>query len=99
MVEEKPHSSTRGIASEIYNDFGVIISHETVRNVLQKQQYFSRTARKKPLLSANNIEKRYTFAIEHVRFGAEYWDDVIFCDETKLMLYYHDGPQKVGASH
>lgn len=35
------------------------------------------------------------FAIEHVRFGAEYWDDVIFCDETKLMLYYHDGPQKV----
>ena len=25
----------------------------------------------------------------------EYWDDVIFSDETKIMLYYHDGPQRV----
>lgn len=25
----------------------------------------------------------------------EYLDDVIFCDETKIMLYYNDGPSRV----
>ena len=25
----------------------------------------------------------------------EYWDDVIFCDETKMMLFYNDGPSRV----
>lgn len=27
----------------------------------------------------------------------QYWDDVIFCDETKMMLYYNDGPSRLQA--
>lgn len=30
-----------------------------------------------------------------IRKPAEYWDDVIFCDESKIMLYYNDGPPRV----
>lgn len=63
--------------------------------MLQSHKYYSRVARKKPLLSTLNIEIRFKFTIEHNSFPPDYWDDVIFCDETKVMLYYHDGPQKV----
>ena len=62
---------------------------------LKKHKYYSRAARKKPQLLAQNIEKRLHFATEHVLLPPEYWDDVIFSDETKIMLYYHDGPQRV----
>ena len=55
---------------------------------------FSRPG-KKPLLSAQNVEKRLRFATEHVSLPPEYWHDVIFSDETKIMLYYHDGLQRV----
>ena len=44
---------------------------------------------------AQNVEKSLRFATEQVSFPPEYWDDVIFSDETKIMLYYHGGPQRV----
>ena len=44
-------------------------------------------ARKKTLLSAQNVEIR-------LGFDPEYRDDVIFSNETKIMLYYYDGPQR-----
>ena len=52
-------------------------------------------ARKKPLLSAQNVEKRLRFANENVSNPPEYWDVVIFSDETKIIRFYHDGPQRV----
>ena len=50
-------------------------------------------ARKKLLLSAQSVKKR--FATEHVSLLPEHGDDVIFSDETKIMLHYQDGPQRV----
>lgn len=94
-VYDNPQSSTRGLALQMEKDFGLRVSHETIRNVLQKHKYSSRVARKKPLLSAQNVEKRLRFATEYISLPLEYWDDVIFSDETKIMLYYHDGPQRV----
>ena len=52
-------------------------------------------AKKNSLLSAQNVEKRLRFATENVSFPPEYWDDVIFSDEMKIMLYYHDGQQRI----
>ena len=49
---------------------------------------------KQTLLLAQNAEKRVLFATEHVSLPPE-WNAVIFFDETKIMLYYHDGPQRV----
>ena len=50
--------------------------------------------RKKSLLSAQNLEKTLRFTTEHVSLPPVYWNDVIFSDGTKIMLYYHDGPQR-----
>ena len=52
-------------------------------------------ARKNPLLSAQNVGKRLRFATEHLSLLPEYWDGGIFSDQTKIMLYYHDGRQRV----
>jgi len=45
---------------------------------------------RKPLLSDVNIEKRHSFAVSNVDHPEEYWDD-----ETKIMLFYNDGPSRV----
>jgi len=51
-------------------------------------------ARKKPMLPTINIENRLTFAIKMQHQPEDYWNNVIFCDETKMM-YYNDGPNRV----
>ena len=87
-VYDNPQSST--LQKEKY--FAFRVSHETIRYVLQEHKYSSRTARKKSLLSVQNVEKRLRFATEYILFPPEDWNDVIFSDETKTMLYYHSGP-------
>ena len=94
-LTQNPKISTRELATELEEELGVIVCHETVRKTMIKNKYSSRAARKKPLLSAANIQKRFSFAVRNVSQPVEYWDDVIFCDETKIMLYYNDGPSRV----
>ena len=69
---------------------GLRVSHESIRNVLKKHKYSSRVARKKPLLSAQNVKKILRFAIDYISLPPEYWDNGIFSDETKILLYYHE---------
>ena len=83
------------MAIKLKNKCRVHVSHSTVRTTLINNKYKSRVARKKPLLSKRNIEKRLTFAQEYINQPNDYWKDVIFCDEVKIMLYYNDGPNKV----
>ena len=94
-VYDSPQSSTRGLALQVKKDLGLRVCHETIRNVLEKHKYSSRVARKKPLLSAQNVENRFRFATEHVSLSPEYWADVISSNKTKIMLYYHEGPERV----
>lgn len=94
-IDENPFASLRSIAFDLQKDCRVDVSHETIRKTLIDHKYSSKTARKKPLLSVQNISKRLTFAVKHDSLPTEYWNDVIFCDETKIMLYTHDGPNKV----
>ena len=64
IVYDSPQSNTRGLAIQVEKDLVLRVSYETIRNVLEKHKHSSRVARKKPLLSAQNVEKR--FANEHV---------------------------------
>ena len=65
-VDNNPHMSTRMLAKQLKNDCNLNVSHETVRKVLLKHKYSSRIARKKPLLSSTNIEKRVNFATSYI---------------------------------
>ena len=44
---------------------------------------------------STNVEKRLQFANEHVSLPPKYWDDVISLGDSKIMLCYHNGSQKV----
>lgn len=94
-VDGNPQISTRRLASELQKECGIAVSHETIRQVIKRNQYTSRVARKKPLLSSENIEKRLKFSRKYIGEPNDFWIDVIFCDETKMMLYYNDGPNRV----
>ena len=65
------------------------------RNVLEKYKYSSRVAKKKPLAVSTKSGKILRFDTEHASLSPEYWNEVIFSCETEIMLYYHDGPQRV----
>ena len=84
-VYDSPQSSTSRLTLQMEKDLRLRVSHESIRNVLQKHKYSSRVARKKALLSAKNVEKRLRIAT----------DDVIFSDESKVFMYYHYEPQEV----
>lgn len=94
-VRQNPQISTRTLAKELEEECGTVVSHETVRQLILRNKYSSRVARKKPLLSKVNVEKRITFAVNMSIKPDNYWDEVIFCDETKIMLFYNDGPTRV----
>lgn len=94
-LNQNPKISIRSLAKELNDECGVVVSHETVRQAILREHYSSRSARQKPLLSEQNIQKRLKFASEYISKPDDYWDDVIFCDETKIMLYYNDGPTRV----
>ena len=73
----------RGLALQVEKVSGLSIPHEIISNVLQKHKNSSRLARKKLLLLVQKVEKRLRFAIEYISLPPEYWNDVIFSDETK----------------
>jgi len=56
------------------------VSNKTIKKVINTHKYSSHVARKKPMLSAVNIDRRLKFSST---------------DETKIMLYYHDALSKV----
>ena len=72
-----------------------VISHETVGQVLLKTNILRDQPVKKPLLSAVKNQRCFSFAMTNISQPVTYRDDVIFCDETKIMLHYNDGPSKV----
>ena len=92
---ENPFISARRVANELQRDIGSTLSYETVRKIFKRNNYMSVAARKKALLSRSNIAKRLSFAREHVLCSESFWESVIFCEETKIMLYYNEGPSRV----
>ncbi len=63
--------------------------------VIKPERYFSRTARRKPLISDVNKLKRVQFANTHLSQDISFWKSVIFTDESKYNVFGYDGPAKV----
>ena len=65
-IDKNPQVSLRTIVNELKEESGVVVSHETVRQLLNRNTFTSRYARRKPLLSMVNIQKRLLFAETHL---------------------------------
>ncbi|GFT77065.1 transposable element Tc1 transposase [Trichonephila clavipes] len=68
---------------------------QTIRNVLHEESYYGRAARKKSFISERNRRKRLDFAKSHVNLSDEFWNTVIFSDESKFNIFGSDGRQYV----
>ncbi|KAM8718847.1 hypothetical protein ACLKA7_001539 [Drosophila subpalustris] len=79
------------IAAEVKEEFGKDVHPMTIRRVLHEADYNSCVARRKPLISPINQEKRLEFAKEFQSKPASFWDQVLFTDESKFNIFRSDG--------
>ncbi|GBN19952.1 hypothetical protein AVEN_205410-1 [Araneus ventricosus] len=71
------------------------LNPETVRNVLRKHKYHGRVPRRKPYISKANRKVSLAFAKMYVKQPTEFWENVIFVDESKYNIFGSDDKQKV----
>lgn len=94
-INKNPKTSAVELNNMVYRTTGTIVNPETIRIMLREEGFKSRSPRKKPFISAVNREKRLTFARLHVDKTVEFWDRVIFTDESKFNLFGSDGKTRV----
>ena len=95
MVKENPRISAAKIVGNVKNMFGKDIHKDTIRKHLKKSGYHGRVARRKPYISETNRKKRVAFAKEYINKPLEFWNRVIFSDESKYCIFGIKGRQIV----
>lgn len=90
-IKQNPKNSAVKIAQCMELELGKTVHAECVRRVLRKSGYNGRSARRKPYISEINRKKRLEFAEKYANEGPNFWDKVLFTDETKINLYQSDG--------
>lgn len=70
---------------------GVKISAQTVRRLLQDNSLNGRIARRKPNVSKKNFKRRLAFAKQHLHKASNFWNLVVWSDESKFNVFGNDG--------
>ncbi|GFV02964.1 transposable element Tcb1 transposase [Trichonephila clavipes] len=94
-IEESKLVSKLSNEARTSNTLGRSVSAETVRRVLRKADYNGRVARKKPLIGKRNRVKRMEFVKELILKLQQFWNEVIFSDESKFNIFSSDGRRMV----
>lgn len=90
-IANNPKKSAPKMRDEVERQFGKRCNPETIRRILRKNNLHGRTARNKPFISQRNRRIRVEFAREHINKDLNFWNSVIFADETKINLFGSDG--------
>ena len=103
----KAQNNPQLTCSELQKDLqssGTNVCKNTIRTLLRKSAFHSRSPRKTPLLKEIHVKKRQNFAEEHLSKPSSFWDKILWSDETKIELFgrncvSHVWRQKNSASH
>ncbi len=90
-VEENRHASSLQLSKEVESQTGVTISRDTIRRTLQRNGMHGCRPRKKPLLKPRHKKARLDFARAHADKDEDYWDSILWSDETKINVFGTDG--------
>ncbi|GFW24664.1 transposable element Tcb1 transposase [Trichonephila clavipes] len=83
-----PRLSASQIANDIRERFKKhFMCEDIIRKILKKAGYHGRVAHKKPPISAVKRQKRLDFANEHVNKPPQFWEKVLFSDESKFCIF------------
>lgn len=74
-------------ATELKQELNISASIRTVRNRLKDNNLSAHSPRKVPLLSVKHVAKRIQFAKEHLNWPAEKWRNILWSDESKIVLF------------
>ncbi len=90
-VEENRHASSLQLSKEVESQTGVTISRDTIRRTLQRNGMHGCRPRKKPLLKLRHKKAHLEFARAHADKDEDYWDSILWSDETKINVFGTDG--------
>jgi len=90
-----PRLSAPKLAAEVKYEMGISTSDQTIRNILHQSGLKSAYAKKKPFISKANQKKRLDFARRHINKDSEFWNSIIWSDESRFRVFGCDGRIKV----
>ncbi len=90
-VEENRHASSLQLSKEVESQTVVTISRDTIRRTLQRNGMHGCRPRKKPLLKPRHKKAHLDFARAHADKDEDYWDSILWSDETKINVFGTDG--------
>lgn len=85
-----PNASSMVIQKEL----NLAVSTVTVRRRLLENNLFARSPRKVPLLTKKQAAARLKFAKEHINWPKEKWRNILWTDESKIVLYGGTGSRQ-----
>ncbi len=87
--------SAASIALEVAEVEGQLVSAQTIRHTLQQVGLHGRRPRRKPLLKLAHKKACKQFAEDNLAKSMNYWNHVLWSDESKVNLFGSDGVQHV----
>lgn len=88
--KEDPSASSK----KIQKDLNLSVSDVTIRRRLMENNLFARSPRKVPLLSKKQVTARLKFAQDHLTWPAEKWRNILWTDESKIVLFGGTGSRE-----
>lgn len=94
-IKRNPRVTGPELVTMLRTTTGTEVSSATIKRAIKKHGYRSCIARNKPYISKKNKQKRLNFAKSHEAKGQEFWNRVIFTDESKFNLHQSDGKIRI----
>ncbi len=95
LVKKTPFTTVGQIKNTL-QEVGVCVSKSTIKRRLHQSEYRGFTTRCKPLVSLKNRKARLEFVKRHLKKPSQFWNNILWTDETKINLYQSDGREEYG---
>lgn len=90
LAKKNPNITSK----KIKQDLDLTASAVTIRRRLIQSHLNGRSPRRVPLLKKTHVQRRLTFAHEHVSWPLKKWRNILWSDESKIVLFGSSGTRQ-----